>query len=126
MNALENYAIRATDGITRYVKHFYFKNEAWVVRYLVIDTGSWLASRTVLISPIALGHPDWTKKALPMSVTEEQVKSSPHINIDRPASRQHEMRYLRYQGYSPPVPCLSLVWASPVATKLQFCAWEML
>jgi len=99
MHDLEDYAIHATDGIIGHVKDFYFDDEAWVIRYLVVDTGSWLSSRKVLISPIALGHPDWAKKVLPVSITKEQVKNSPHIDTDKPVSRQHEMRYLGYYGY---------------------------
>jgi PRC-barrel domain len=99
MNDLEDYAIRATDGIIGHVKDFYFDDEAWVIRYLVVDTGSWLSSRKVLISPIALGHPDWAKKILPVSITKEQVKNSPEIDTEKPVSRQHETRYLGYYGY---------------------------
>lgn len=99
MKDLEDYAIRATDGIIGHVKDFYFDDEAWVIRYLVVDTGSWLSSRMVLISPIALGQPDWAKKVLPVSITKEQVKNSPSIDTDKPVSRQHETHYLGYYGY---------------------------
>ncbi len=99
MKDLENYTIRATDGTIGHVKDFYFDDEAWVIRYLVVDTGSWLSSRKVLISPIAIGHPDWTEKVLPVSITKEQVKNSPNIDTDKPVSRQHEIRYLGYCGY---------------------------
>ena len=51
---LEHYAIGATDGDIGRVKDFYFDDDSWVVRYLVVDTGSWLAGRSVLISPISL------------------------------------------------------------------------
>jgi hypothetical protein len=71
----------------------------WVIRYFVVDTGSWLSSRKVLIAPIAIGQPDWAKKVLPVSITKEQVKHSPHIDTDKPVSRQHEMRYLEHYGY---------------------------
>jgi hypothetical protein len=57
---LENYAIRATDGDIGHVKDFYFDDEAWAVRYLIVETGGWLSSRKVLISPIAVGKTDWT------------------------------------------------------------------
>jgi len=99
MKNLQDYAIRATDGIIGHVKDFYFDDQAWVIRYLVVDTGSWLSSRKVLISPIAIGHPNWTEKVLPVSITKEQVKNSPDIDTDKPVSRQHEMRYLGYYGY---------------------------
>ena len=99
MSDLEGYAIAATDGTIGHVKDFYFDDKAWVIRYLVVDTGSWLSSRKVLISPIAIGHPNWTKKILPVSINKEQVKNSPDIDTEKPVSRQHEMRYLGYYGY---------------------------
>jgi len=99
MNDLEDYSIRATDGVIGRVKDFYFDDAAWVIRYLVVDTGTWLLSRKVLISPISIGHPDWTEKTLPVSITKEQVKNSPEIDTDKPVSRQHEIRYLGYYGY---------------------------
>lgn len=99
INDLEDYAIHATDGNIGHVKDVYFDDEAWVVRYLVVDTGSWLSSRKVLISPIAIGQPNWTDKVLPVSITKDQVKNSPDINTDKPVSRQHEMQYLGYYGY---------------------------
>lgn len=99
MKNLEGFAIRATDGIIGHVKDAYFDDEAWVIRYLVVDTGTWLSSRKVLISPIAIGHPDWTDRVLPVLITKEQVKNSPDIDTQKPVSRQHEIRYLGYYGY---------------------------
>jgi sporulation protein YlmC with PRC-barrel domain len=96
---LEGYAIRATDGTIGHVKDIYFDDHNWAVRYFVVETGSWLSSRKVLISPIAIGKPDWTARVLPVSITKEQVKNSPDIDTDKPVSRQHEMQYLGYYGY---------------------------
>jgi hypothetical protein len=96
---LESYAIHATDGNIGQVKDFYFDDEAWVIRYLVVGTGTWLAGRKVLISPIAIGHPNWTERILPVSITKEQVKESPDIDTEKPVSRQHELRYVAYYGY---------------------------
>ena len=99
MKDLENYAIRATDGDIGHVKDFYFDDEAWVIRYFVVDTGAWLSSRMVLISPMAIGHADWANRVLPVSITKEQVKNSPRIDTEKPVSRQHELSYLGYYGY---------------------------
>jgi len=96
---LEGYTIRATDGDIGQVNDFFFEDDKWVVRYLVVETGHWLASRKVLISPIAFGTPDRAKSVLPVSITREQVKSSPDIDTDKPVSRQQEMRYHGYYGY---------------------------
>lgn len=99
MNDLENYTIGATDGPIGQVKDFYFDDDAWAVRYLVVETGSWLNSRRVLISPIAVHHPDWAGRSLPVSITQAQVRNSPDIDTDKPVSRQHETDYLGYYGY---------------------------
>lgn len=96
---LENYTIRATDGEIGQVRDLFFDDHSWVVRYLVVETGSWLSSRKVLISPLAIGKPDWNQRLLPVSITKEQVRNSPDIDTEKPVSRQHEMRYLGYYGY---------------------------
>ena len=96
---LEGYAIGATDGAIGHVKDFYFDDKTWVIRYLVVETGSWLSSRKVLISPVAISHPDWTARMLPVQITREQVKNSPNIDTAKPVSRQNEVDYLAYYGY---------------------------
>jgi len=99
MNDLQDYAIQATDGIVGQVKDFYFDDKSWVVRYLIVETGAWLSSRKVLISPIAISHPNWAERVLPVSITKKQVKDSPDVDTKKPVSRQHEIPYLGYYGY---------------------------
>ena len=96
---LENYKITATDGEIGQVKDFYFEDDAWVVRYFVVDTGTWLTSRKVLISPISVRHPDWSARTLPVSISKEQVRNSPNFDSDKPVSRQNESDYMGYYGY---------------------------
>ena len=99
MKDMQGYAIGATDGIIGQVRDLYFDDDAWVIRYLVVETGEWFSSRRVLISPIAIGQPNWSEKIFPVSITQEQVKGSPDIDTAKPVSRQHEMGYLGYYGY---------------------------
>ena len=96
---LESYRIGASDGVIGSVKDFYFDDDSWVIRYVVVDTSAWLGGRDVLISPYSIGVPDVGGKLLPVSITKERVKSSPSIDIHKPVSRQHEMEYLGYYGY---------------------------
>lgn len=96
---LEHYAIHATDGLIGHVRDFFFDDKAWVVRYLVVETGSWLKNREVLISPISLGHCDYANKLLSASLTQAQVEGSPDIDTHKPVSRQHDMGYLNYYSY---------------------------
>ena len=101
LNQLHNYAIGATDGVIGHVKDLYLDDQAWVVRYLVVDTGGWLSNRKVLISPMAIGEPDWAGQRLPVSISKEQVKNSPDFDTEQPVTRQQELKYSSYYGYPP-------------------------
>tara|TARA_R110001583_G_scaffold38499_2_gene124444 strand:+ start:12218 stop:13042 length:825 start_codon:yes stop_codon:yes gene_type:complete len=96
---LEGYTIQATDGNIGHVSDVYFDDKTWCVRYLVVDTGTWLSSRKVLISPISIGTANWADKLLPVSITKVQVENSPDINTQKPVSRQQEIELLEYYGY---------------------------
>ncbi len=96
---LKNYTIGATDGEVGHVSDFFFDDRAWIIRYLVVETGSWLLSRKVLLSPFSLMDADWEHKRLPVRITREQVKDSPDIDTHQPVSRQHETQHSDYYGY---------------------------
>ena len=99
LHDLEGSTISATDGEIGHVKDFYFEDDSWVVRYLVVEVGSWMNSRKVLISPISVRYPEWMDNTLSVSITREQVRHSPDIDTDKPVSRQNEEQTLGYYGY---------------------------
>jgi hypothetical protein len=99
LDSLEGSAIGATDGTFGEVKNFYFDDEAWVIRYIVVDTSAWLGGRKVLISPYSIKQPDWSGTVLPATISKQQIKDSPSIDSDKPVSRQYEQSYLGYYGY---------------------------
>jgi len=96
---LHDYTIEATDGAVGQVEDFYFDDRAWVVRYLVVDTGNWLLSRKVLVSPMLFSVPDWSTRTLSVTRTREEIKASPDIDTQLPVSRQQEADYLAYYDY---------------------------
>ena len=99
LKELQGYTISATDGDIGSVHDFYFDDQHWTVRYLVVDTGGWLSGRRVLISPMALGQTDWLDRRLPVSLTRQQVEDSPPIDLAKPVSRQYEVEYFNYYGW---------------------------
>lgn len=101
VNDLRGHAILATDGVIGTVDDFLFDDEDWTIRYLVVDTGGWLSGRKVLLSPHAIGTPDWLDRQVPVSLTRAQVEQSPDIDMHRPVSRQAEVEYYDYYGYPP-------------------------
>ncbi len=96
---LKGLAIQATDGEIGTVEQFYFDDETWAIRYLIVDTGGWLGGRRVLVSPISVLRTDWRARRVDVELTKKQVEQSPDVNTHEPVSRQHEAAYLGYYGY---------------------------
>jgi hypothetical protein len=69
------------------------------VRYVVVDTGSWLPGRQVLLSPHAFGSLHQVGKDLLVNLTRKQIQDSPSIDMHKPISRQYEEEYYRYYGW---------------------------
>ena len=93
MKALDGFTIGASDGDIGTVKEGYFDDRSFTVRYIVVDTGGWLAARKVLLSPIALRTMDWERQRITAALTKAQVEKSPNIDTENPVSRQHETTY---------------------------------
>jgi sporulation protein YlmC with PRC-barrel domain len=91
LKELYGYDILALDGEIGEVHDFYFDDEEWTVRYMVVDTGPWILGRKVLIAPVSLGQPDWTEKKFPVNLTREQIEDSPDIDTEQPVSRQQQI-----------------------------------
>jgi hypothetical protein len=91
--------LASLDGDIGHAKDFYFDDKAWVIRYLVADTGSWLTGRLVLISPHAFGKWDLYEKKLHIKLRKKQIEESPSIDQHVPVSRQFEEDYYRSFGW---------------------------
>ncbi len=102
INSLINNSIEATDGDIGEVKDFYFDDQTWDIRYLIVKTGSWLSGKEVLISPAALVNTCWKNEFFPVNLTKEQIRNSPDIDTNKPVSRQQEIalyEHYAWEGY---------------------------
>lgn len=91
--------LAAVDGAIGKVKDCYFDDKSWMIRYLVVDTGTWLTGRLVLLSPHALGKLDQFEKTLHVKLERKRIENSPSIESHLPVSRQYEAKYYRYYGW---------------------------
>jgi len=96
---LLGFAIRAKDDDLGKVHDFYFDDQTWAIRYLVVDVGSWLFGRRVLVAASVLGAPEGEAKVIPVQLTKEQVEHSPDIDLDKPVERQHEIALSSHYGW---------------------------
>jgi sporulation protein YlmC with PRC-barrel domain len=91
VSSMIGYTIRSTDGDLGKVDQFYFDDEAWTIRYVVVETGNWLSGRKVLIPAVAFGLQESESGMFSVKLTRAQVKGSPDIDTQRPVYRQHEV-----------------------------------
>lgn len=96
---LRGFNLRATDGDVGQITDLYFGDDDWQVCYIIVDTGSWLLGRKVLISPHVAHPPLWEERVLPVDLTKEQVENSPDIDLEQPVSRQHQIALHSYYGW---------------------------
>lgn len=99
LNEIIGYKIQATDDDLGKLDEVYFDDETWFVRYLIVQTGKFLADRRVLISTVVSGKPDHVSKHIPVSLTSERVRNSPDIDTKKPVYRQHEEELNAYYDW---------------------------
>ncbi len=96
LEKLMKYRVHASDGEIGSVDDFFFDDEKWAVRYLVVSTGGFLTRRKVLISPISVQQLDWDRRIVHLALNRQEIENSPDIDADMPVSRQREMDYFEY------------------------------
>ena len=99
LKELLGYELMAKDGHIGKVDDFFFNDEDWTVRYLVVDTGPWIFGRKVLITPQALLQPVWASETFPVDLTREEVKTSPDIDVAKPVSREYEEKLFEHYSW---------------------------
>lgn len=98
---LTDYRIEATDGTIGRIADLLIEDDGWRVRWLVVDTGTWLTGRQVLLPTAALQVPDAEASRIPVRLTKDQVKDSPAAETDQPVSRQMEEALFGHYGWDP-------------------------
>jgi hypothetical protein len=96
---MHKYEVFASDGRIGAIDDFYFDDERWALRYVVVDTGRWLPGRRILISPLSIERTDWNDQRLVLAISLDEVKNSPDIDTHQPVSRRREQEYFDYYGY---------------------------
>jgi hypothetical protein len=90
LSALTGYPIKATDGQIGTVAGLMYGDSDWAIRWVIVDTGDWLSGRRVLLPVAALGQPDPESHDLPVTLTMQQVRDSPDVDVSQMLSQQSE------------------------------------
>ena len=99
-SVINGYAIAASDGRLGTVTDFLFDDASWLVRWLVVDTGTGFRAAKSFCPPWYWGTSIRTEREFAVRLTMQQVKNSPDIDTERPVSRQMETNIYNYYGWN--------------------------
>jgi hypothetical protein len=94
------FRLETLDGNAGSVKETLFDEEAWVIRYLVLETGDWLDNNEILIAPMPLVRLDWDKRTVYADFTSAQLRANPGIGVTQPILHTNEAEFLDHYGYT--------------------------
>lgn len=104
LKSLHGLKIRARDGEIGEVQDFYFSDDPWVVRYIVVETRGWLPGRLILLPPQAFQLPEFGERALgtealQLNLSQQKIEKAPSIAHHQPISRRFEVEYHRFNDW---------------------------
>lgn len=91
--------VLAKDGPVGSPIDIYIDERDWKLRYLILETGTWLRGRRVLLSPCTVEMGDWYQPHLQTSLTYDQLAGSPEVHSEKPVSWHCEERLVEYFGW---------------------------
>jgi hypothetical protein len=93
-----DYRIHAEDHDIGHAFDFLVEDEAWVLRYLIVDTGSWLPGRKVLVALSWVKEVSWADSKVYVDVTRDMIEHSPKYDHSQPVNRKEEEVLFDYYG----------------------------
>src|SRR5262245_48487903 len=93
------YRLHATDGDIGHLEQFYFDDRDWKIRYFVVDIGTWLHGKKVLMSPAAILGVNAPTKTINVAFTKQQVQESDDVGMHKPVGLEQPHDYSLYLGW---------------------------
>jgi hypothetical protein len=93
---LKDNSIHATDGNIGHVKDFYFDDQGWAIRYLIVETGSWWLGHQVLIAPLWIEEIRWEDRSVSVNLTRQAVKDAAPYDDTVELNREEEINLHRH------------------------------
>ena len=83
-------ALITVDGWASAIKDVFFDDETWRLRYLIVQTGSWLLGRRVLVPVEHVRGVDWTAHRVKVDQTRQQVEQGREFDAHHPPPGDRE------------------------------------
>jgi hypothetical protein len=93
---------------THRVTDFYFDDDKWVIRFLIVNTSNWWLGHQVLIAPKWIDDVSWTESTVSVGLTRQAVKNALHydpiVTLDREQEAGIHEHYGRRGFFPSPMP----------------------
>jgi len=99
---ISGYAIHAVDGHIGHLETFLIDDEAWAIRYLVVDTVNWWMGKHVLVAPSSVKEIDWLQRFVRLDLTCYKIKGSPAWESTGFLDKAYEKLLDTYYGWGDP------------------------
>ena len=94
------YRLQARDGELGHIHDLVLDDETWAVRYFVVDTGTWLPGRKVLIAPTWIERVSWAEHAMVVDLERDLIRTAPAYEPGRLIGHDDEVRLYAHYGKS--------------------------
>lgn len=103
---LEGFKVHGRDGDLGKVKDFYFDQHRFILRYVVVDTGSWLKNELTLISTEAFEKINYKAQEILVDLSSAELEEAPALAKNKPVSKVMEERVVKHFDWP-------IYWSSP-------------
>jgi sporulation protein YlmC with PRC-barrel domain len=95
---VKGYTIHATDGEIGKVTDFIVDDSNWKINYLVVDTGTWLNSKNVLLPVGWIKEIKWDNQLVIVDVTMAQIENCPSYDSSELINEVDENNLFDFYG----------------------------
>lgn len=97
---LKGYMIHETDGHIGEVADLIVDDSTWKIDFLVVDTGTWLPGKKVLLAPHLIKDLDWMTSMVTVNASKDKIKHSPEYDAHQLVTDDYQKRLYEYYGDS--------------------------
>lgn len=92
------YHIHATDGEIGKIVDYIIEDTNWKIIFFVVETGSWLDSKKVILSIEWIKEINWENSNVIVNVTTNSIRNSPEFDASQPINETVEQNLFDYYG----------------------------
>ena len=101
IKAIKGFRIKALDGEIGHLDDLLIDDIKWNVRYCVVNTGSWLPGKKVLVSPSWGGMIDDSASEIQIDVKQEKIRTAPQFEPSIHLTSEYEVSLFTHYDKKP-------------------------